>query len=205
MPIIACHRDRVRLFGWGRKVTGKLGRREGPEGDASRRGAEAQRREWGKVRAVSRNRLGPLETVYLTYFPKRQGLEHGPYPPSWPGRKRHCVLCGRLSGWGREGDGKGERSELFPATGSTVNLANFPKRQGLEHGPYPPSWPGRKRHCVLCGRLSGWGGKVTKGSGCLFGRTLGAIILTAGDERLSLPNRMVHRMNVMSDEQRPME
>ena len=148
MPIIACHRDRVRLFGWGRKVTGKLGRREGPEGDASRRGAEAQRREWGKVRAVSRNRLGPLETVYLTYFPKRQGLEHGPYPPSWPGRKRHCVLCGRLSGWG---------------------------------------------------------GKVTKGSGCLFGRTLGAIILTAGDERLSLPNRMVHRMNVMSDEQRPME
>ena len=34
---------------------------------------------------------------------------------------------------------------------------------------------------------------------------LGAIKLTAGYERLSLPNRMVHRMTLMSDEQRPME
>ena len=64
-----------------------------------RSGTRFRAREAG--RASTSRSTRHAETVY----PKKHnkvGAEHEPYPPPWPGRKRHCVLCGRHSGSGWE-------------------------------------------------------------------------------------------------------
>jgi hypothetical protein len=49
-----------------------------------------------------------------------------------------------------------KRRILFPQLPwAAVNAPHPQNRFGSGHMPYPPPWPGRKRHRALCGRLSG--------------------------------------------------
>ena len=102
-----------------------------PDGEVSRRGAEAQRRGIGRVGMQKRQSCLPSFLGQpKTDTPKKNASGHRPYPPKQPGRKRHRDLCGRLSGsrmgraraealrrrGGIESAGNTGASELFSAT-----------------------------------------------------------------------------------------
>jgi hypothetical protein len=129
-----------------------------------------------------------LDSRQWIIFPQsRFGSGHGPNPPPWPGRKRHRVLCGRLSGWGWGGlaqrrrgaeEGIGRTGNISATALDSRQRIIFPQsRFGSGHGPNPPPWPGRKRHRVLCGRLSGWrwGDQVGKAATFSDGLGLGLV------------------------------
>jgi hypothetical protein len=134
-----------------------------------RRGAEEDR-ECRNFESAFCNSFG--QQVKNTPPSKRLGSGHGPYRLTWHYRKRHRVLCGRLSGWGglaqRRRGAEGDRedredrecrdveSAFCNCLGQQVKNTPPSKRLGSGHGPYRLTWHYRKRHRILCGRLSGW-------------------------------------------------